>query len=113
MRLKKGQKNKVSTIICPKKEGRIDLAALMDSLGKMSITSLLVEGGSVLTGSMIRERLIDKFHIFKAPKIFGGNDGIPMAKGPGPKRMDECLMLKDIRIRRFGDDVLITGYPDY
>ena len=109
--LKKRQKDRVSIVTCPTKEGRIDLAALMDILGEMSITSLLVEGGSALIGSMIRERLIDKFYIFKAPKILGGNDGIPMAKGTGPKSMDGCLMLKDIKVRRFDDDVLITGYP--
>ncbi|MDY7035154.1 MAG: bifunctional diaminohydroxyphosphoribosylaminopyrimidine deaminase/5-amino-6-(5-phosphoribosylamino)uracil reductase RibD [Thermodesulfobacteriota bacterium] len=110
-RLEKIQRDGVSTVRCLEKDGRIELSVLMDILGERSITSLLVEGGSVLIGSMIRERLIDKFYIFKAPKIFGGNDGIPMATGPGPKRMDECLMLKDIKVRRFGDDILIRGYP--
>ena len=109
--LKRRQKDRVSIVTCPTKEGRIDLPALMDILGEMSITSLLVEGGSTLNGSMIRERLVDKFCIFKAPKILGGNDGISMATGAGPERIDGCLMLKDIRVRRFGDDVLITGYP--
>jgi diaminohydroxyphosphoribosylaminopyrimidine deaminase/5-amino-6-(5-phosphoribosylamino)uracil reductase len=112
-RLKRMQKDRVSTLVCPTKKDGIDLAALMDILGNMSVTSLLVEGGSAIMGSMIRERLIDKFYIFKAPKILGGNDGIPMASGPGPRRMDDCLMLKDIRVRRFGDDILIRGYPDY
>jgi diaminohydroxyphosphoribosylaminopyrimidine deaminase/5-amino-6-(5-phosphoribosylamino)uracil reductase len=111
--LKKIQKNRVSALVCPTKKGRIDLAALTSILGETNITSILVEGGSALIGSMIRERLIDKFYIFKAPKILGGNDGIPMASGPGPKRMDECLRLKDIKVRRFGDDILIMGYPDY
>lgn len=112
-RLKSIQKNRVSTLLCPTKNGRIDLACLMNILGEMSITSLLVEGGAALFGSMINEGLIDKFYIFKAPRILGGNDGIPMASGPGPKRMDECLALRDIRVRRFGDDLLIRAYPDY
>ena len=85
----------------------------MDILGEMDILSLLLEGGATLMGSMIRERLVDKFYIFKAPKILGGDDGVPMARGIGPERMDECIHLKDIRIRRFGDDVMIRGYPDY
>jgi len=112
-RLKRKQKDNVSPILCPTKKGRIDLAALMDILGKMSIMSLMVEGGSTLMGSMIRERLIDKFYIFKAPKILGGDDGIPMASGPGPEMMNGCLEFKDITVKRFGDDVLIRGYPDY
>jgi diaminohydroxyphosphoribosylaminopyrimidine deaminase/5-amino-6-(5-phosphoribosylamino)uracil reductase len=75
--------------------------------------SLLVEGGASITGSMLRERLIDKFYIFKAPKLLGGDDGIPMIAGSGAKKMDECLTLKEIKIRRFGDDILIRGYPAY
>jgi diaminohydroxyphosphoribosylaminopyrimidine deaminase/5-amino-6-(5-phosphoribosylamino)uracil reductase len=111
--LKRFQKNGVSTLVCPMKTGMIDLAALMGILGKMSVTSLLVEGGSLITGSMLRERLVDKFYIFKAPKILGGGDGVPMAAGPGSKKMDECLVLKDIHVRRFDDDILVVGYPDY
>ena len=103
----------VSTIVCPTRNGRINLNALMNILGGMSVTSLLVEGGSDVMGSMIRERLIDKFYLFKAPKILGGDDGIPMASGTGAKRMDHCLHLKDIKVRRFRDDILCIGYPDY
>jgi diaminohydroxyphosphoribosylaminopyrimidine deaminase/5-amino-6-(5-phosphoribosylamino)uracil reductase len=111
--LKRFQKQGVSTLVCPMKTGMIDLAALMGILGEMSVTSLLVEGGSLITGSMLRERLVDKFYIFKAPKILGGGDGVPMAAGPGPKRMDQCPVLKDIHVRRFDDDTLIVGYPEY
>jgi diaminohydroxyphosphoribosylaminopyrimidine deaminase/5-amino-6-(5-phosphoribosylamino)uracil reductase len=64
-------------------------------------------------GAMIREKLVDKFCIFKAPKILGASDGRPMALGQGPKRMDQIIALMDIRIRRLGEDLLITGYPEY
>ena len=111
--LEKIPKENVSIVRCPTKKRGIDLTALMDILGGMSITSLLLEGGSRLMGSMIRERLIDKFYIFKAPKILGGNDGISMAEGPGPEKMDACLKLRELKIRRFGDDILIRGYPEY
>ena len=107
------ENNMVSMIRCPAKEGRIDLGIMLDILGRMSITSLLVEGGAAIMGTLIRERLIDKFHVFKAPKILGGNDGFPMAGGPGPKNMEDALRLKDITIRRFGDDSLTVGYPEY
>ena len=104
-------KPNVSILSCPAPDGKIDLSALMDILAEMSVTSLLVEGGASICGSMFRERLIDKFYIFKAPKILGGGDGIPMASGPGPSKMDQCMGLTDISFRRFGDDILIKGYP--
>lgn len=111
--LKGFEREGISIVKCPLKDGRVDLNALMIELGKRSLTSLMVEGGSSVMGSMIRERLIDKFYIFKAPRIFGGDDGFPMARGAGPGMMDESLMMRDIRIRRFGDDILVTGYADY
>jgi diaminohydroxyphosphoribosylaminopyrimidine deaminase / 5-amino-6-(5-phosphoribosylamino)uracil reductase len=101
----------VSTLLCPLRGGRVDLSALMDRLGERNVTSLLVEGGASVIGSLIREGLVDKFHIFKAPKILGGEDGLPLAAGAGPKRMDESLSLGSVRVRRFGGDLLITGYP--
>lgn len=104
---------KVLFLPCPKKEGRVDLEALMNLLGKRSITSVLLEGGSTVMGAMIRERLIDKFHIFKAPKLLGGGDGVPMAGGSGVRSMEESIGLRDLEIRRFDEDVLFTGYPEY
>ncbi len=103
----------VSTLICPTEKGRIDLSSLLDILGKMAITSLLVEGGASVVGSFIKKRLIDKFYIFKSPKILGGDDGISMAKGPGAVNMDQCLVVKNTRFKRFGEDFLIEGYPEY
>ena len=105
------RKERVSSIRCPLKDGGIDLRALLGILGNMSVTSVLVEGGARLLGSLLRQGLADKFFIFKAPKILGGDDGVPMASGPGAKRMDQCLTLTDVQARRFGEDVLITGYP--
>jgi diaminohydroxyphosphoribosylaminopyrimidine deaminase/5-amino-6-(5-phosphoribosylamino)uracil reductase len=112
-RLEGINKENVSTLVCPVKDGRVDLVGLMNGLVKKSITSLLVEGGATLMGSMIRERLIDKYYFFHAPKILGGDDGIPMSLGPGPRRIRDCLNLKEIRTRKFGSDMMIRGYPDY
>jgi diaminohydroxyphosphoribosylaminopyrimidine deaminase/5-amino-6-(5-phosphoribosylamino)uracil reductase len=112
-RFRKIEREGVSFLMCPKKNGRIDLKALMDKLGARSIVSVLLEGGATLMGGMIRDRLVDKFCVFKAPRILGGSDGRPMALGQGPSRMDQSITLKHIQIRRFGDDFLITGYPEY
>jgi len=111
--LRRFKKNGVSTLTCHTKAGRIDLTRLMDILGSMAVTNLLVEGGASIIGSLLREKLVDKFYIFKAPRILGGGNGVPMAAGPGPSTMDQCLRLKEIKVRRFEDDVLLTAYPDY
>ena len=107
------EKDNTFILRCPVKNGRVELSALMDIIGKKSITSILLEGGSSLMGSMIKEKLIDKFLIFKAPRLLGGSDGIPMASGKGPRRMAESINLKDVDVKKYGDDLLITGYPQY
>lgn len=97
----------------PLKDGRLDLSSALSELAGMDVMSVLVEGGAALSGALIRERLVDRFLVFKALKLLGGGDGVPMAAGPGPGRMDECLVLKDIRVRHMGPDLLISGYPAY
>ena len=103
----------VSILPCPTREDRIDLSALMGILAERMVTSLLVEGGPSITGSMLREHLVDKCYIFTAPKLMGGDDGRPMATGPGPSHMDQCITLRQVQVRRFGGDILTVGYPDY
>lgn len=92
------------------KEGRIDLAALMPQLGGIGITSLLIEGGSRVAASALAAEIVDKISFFYAPKILGGDDGIPLCRGPGPDLMLDAISVKDIHVRRFDDDVMIEGY---
>jgi diaminohydroxyphosphoribosylaminopyrimidine deaminase/5-amino-6-(5-phosphoribosylamino)uracil reductase len=91
-------------------EGQIDLTLLVRELGRMGITSLLIEGGSRVNGSALRAGIVDKVHIFYAPKIYGGDDGIPVFAGPGLELMEQSVQLRDISVRRFEDDVMIEGY---
>ena len=92
------------------KDERIDLNALMDRLGAMGVTSLLIEGGSRVIASAMTAGVVDKIIFFYAPKILGGDDGIPICKGPGPDLISDCIRVDDITTRQFGNDVMIEGY---
>lgn len=96
----------------PCRNGRVDLAALMHTLGARGIASVLIEGGSRVSGAVLRAGLVDKLYVFYAPKLLGGDDGIPICRGPGPERMQDCLDVGRIHVRRFGDDIMIEGYPE-
>lgn len=100
----------VQVIHVPLKDDVIDLGRLMPHLGALGITSLLVEGGARVMASMIASDIADKALFFYAPKILGGDDGFPICRGSGPEKMADCAALRDIRIRRFDDDVMIEGY---
>lgn len=103
---KKGVQILESTV----KDGRIDLDILIESLGELGITSLLIEGGSRVIASSLAASVVDKVIFFFAPRILGGDDGVPICSGAGPELMSESIPLKDINVRRFGDDVMIEGY---
>jgi diaminohydroxyphosphoribosylaminopyrimidine deaminase / 5-amino-6-(5-phosphoribosylamino)uracil reductase len=102
----------VEILDAPCTGGRIDLAALMPRLGALGVTSLLIEGGARVAASALAAGIVDKVCFFYAPKIFGGDDGVPMCSGAGPERMEDCLRLCDTNVRRFDADILIEGYLD-
>lgn len=95
------------------KDHVIDLKELLLKLGKQEITSILIEGGSSVATSFLKEKLVDKFYFFYAPKIIGGHYSIPMIGGRDINSMGQIIHLKDINIRRFGEDTLIMGYISY
>jgi diaminohydroxyphosphoribosylaminopyrimidine deaminase/5-amino-6-(5-phosphoribosylamino)uracil reductase len=109
---KKGrlEKNGVRIIEMPLKNDLIDLDRLMDYLGSLEVTSLLIEGGGRVIASALSAGIVDKIHFFYGSKILGGDDGIPICKGPGADVMNHCIAVRDIRVQRFGDDVMIEGY---
>jgi diaminohydroxyphosphoribosylaminopyrimidine deaminase/5-amino-6-(5-phosphoribosylamino)uracil reductase len=96
----------------PLKDARINMNFLMTHLGNIGITSVLIEGGSQVIASALNSGIVDKIMLFYAPKILGGDDGIPMCKGPGPEFMSGSIPVRHMTIRRFNEDVMIEGYMD-
>jgi len=90
---------------------RVDLVQLLKALGAKGITSILVEGGATLSGSLLEEKLIDKFYLFYAPLIIGGSAAPGFIGGMGPATLEKALKLKDVAITNVGEDILVTAYP--
>ncbi|MBT4290230.1 MAG: bifunctional diaminohydroxyphosphoribosylaminopyrimidine deaminase/5-amino-6-(5-phosphoribosylamino)uracil reductase RibD [Deltaproteobacteria bacterium] len=103
----------IEFIKAPLSNGNIDMAVLNVLLGQRGITSLLIEGGSKIIGSAFASNIVDKICFFYAPKIFGGNSGIPISTGKGCHLMSDCLNVADIKIHQFENDIMIEGYPQY
>ena len=98
-------------LLCHDRDGRIDLHDLFVKLGERKIQSVLLEGGSTLAGEAMRQGLVDKLLLFYAPKLLCG-DGPGLFAGYGAARMADAASLRDVRIRRFGEDILLEGYPE-
>ncbi len=98
----------VKVIVTTSKNGHVNLNELMIKLGEMNIDSLLVEGGGIVHGSFLREKLGHKVLAFISPKLLG--EGISPIRGLELEKMDEAVKLKNIEHRFFGDDLMIAGY---
>ena len=86
----------------------LDLTAALVELGKRDLQHLLLEGGSVLGGAMMRAGLVDRVMIFVAPKIHGGV-GRSLLAGEGAASISEAIPLMNMRVRQVDTDILIEG----
>jgi diaminohydroxyphosphoribosylaminopyrimidine deaminase/5-amino-6-(5-phosphoribosylamino)uracil reductase len=85
--------------------GHVDLRELMSALGKREVSSLLVEGGSAVITSFLKENLADRLIVILAPRIVG--EGINSVGEMGIRRMNDALRLSFRRITRRGDDLIL------
>lgn len=104
------QRMGVQVLICPLKDEKVDLGVLMFSLGKMGIDSVLLEGGSTLAFSALKDRIVDKVVSFIAPKIIGGAGAPSPVGGKGLSSMEDAIGVNDWKYRKIGDDIMIEGY---
>lgn len=91
-------------------DGRPDMRRLLQRLGELEITSLMVEGGALINWSMLAARVVDKLFLYYAPKILAGAGAVPFAAGEGFKHMSEAAHLKSFELHRFGEDFAVEGY---
>ena len=98
----------INVIVVNSKNGMVDLNELMKELGKSQITYMMIEGGSHLNASAIKDKVIDKVLIFTAPKIIG--NGLGAISSLGIKKIDKAIKLKNITTRKIGKDLLVEGY---
>jgi len=94
----------------PAKQGTINLAGLLNLLGEKQVTSILVEGGSKLFGSLFDQQLVDKVLAFVSPIIIGGDGAKSAVGGKGVSNVAEALCLRQVKTERLGNDILVSGY---
>ncbi len=94
----------------PSEENQVDLEKLLKALGEREITSVLVEGGGILLGSLFDHGLVDKVVAFIAPIIIGGEKARMAVAGKGVDRVIDAIKLERTSVERFGEDLMLSGY---
>jgi diaminohydroxyphosphoribosylaminopyrimidine deaminase / 5-amino-6-(5-phosphoribosylamino)uracil reductase len=109
-RLEDLEREGVQVLVVPGSPRRVSLPNLMAALGKLGYLSVLIEGGAEINASALREGVVDKVLLFFAPLLIGGKATPTAVGGDGVETLNQALRLRDLRIERFGEDILIEGY---
>jgi len=95
-------------VVLPNKAGKVDLAKMLEELGKRGINELHVEGGFKLNGSLVREGLVDEFLIYLNPSLLG-DSAQGMVNLAEMTSLDQRVPLKLRSVERIGDDLRIIA----
>ena len=98
----------IDVIVLNAKKGLVDLKDLMKHLSKKEISSVMIEGGSQLNSSAIKERIADKLLVFTAPKLVG--NGLGAVGNLGVTKIDKAVKLKNMEMKKIGKDLLLEAY---
>jgi len=87
------------------KNGMINLKSAMLELAKNEIASVLVEGGSEIYTSFVRENLFDNIVLFISPKILG--PGLSFVNAFGKGTLKNALKVKFVKVETIDEDLLV------
>jgi diaminohydroxyphosphoribosylaminopyrimidine deaminase/5-amino-6-(5-phosphoribosylamino)uracil reductase len=109
-KIEKFEKRGVQVLVLDSKEGRVNLKSCLSKLGEIGMMNLLVEGGSQVNGSFLDEGLIDKLLLFLSPRLIGDHQALGIFGGRGVFILPKAIVLKEIKTKRLGEDILLEGY---
>jgi diaminohydroxyphosphoribosylaminopyrimidine deaminase/5-amino-6-(5-phosphoribosylamino)uracil reductase len=95
--------------LAPGANAKVDLAAMLADLAARGINELHVEAGHKLNGSFVRERLVDEFLVYVAPKLLG--IGRELAAFGPLEALSDGLALRFQSVAQIGDDLRLLARP--
>ena len=109
-RVQKIEEKKAQLLYVPTVDGRCDLRAMLNELGSRGVQQLLVEGGASVIASFLKQKLADEVCVYIAPEITGSRGSVSIADKI--EQLDASAGLHYVDIKRFGDDVRISGLTE-
>jgi diaminohydroxyphosphoribosylaminopyrimidine deaminase/5-amino-6-(5-phosphoribosylamino)uracil reductase len=95
----------------PALELRGDLGDVLDELGRRGVLQAMVEGGATVAGEFHRAGLVDRYVLYLAPALFGGDDARPLFAGAGAPTIADVWRGRIVSVERLGDDVRLECSP--
>lgn len=94
----------------PSCDGRVELSAVIDELGRRGFLEVLIEGGPTVLGDAVENGLVDRYVIYVAPKMLG-EAGLGMLAGIVVPNIDQARELQFVSVRHAGADLRVEAYP--
>lgn len=88
-----------------------DLGQLLDELGELGHLQVLVEGGAHVAHAFHEAGLVDRYVLYLAPALFGGDDAPGLFAGPGATTMSALTRGRLRDVTRLGDDLRVDLDP--
>jgi diaminohydroxyphosphoribosylaminopyrimidine deaminase/5-amino-6-(5-phosphoribosylamino)uracil reductase len=98
-------------LVQPALELQGDLGGVLDELGRRGVLQAMVEGGATVAGDFHRAGLVDRYVLYLAPAIFGGDDARPLFAGAGAPTIADVWRGRIVSVERLGEDVKIECSP--
>jgi diaminohydroxyphosphoribosylaminopyrimidine deaminase/5-amino-6-(5-phosphoribosylamino)uracil reductase len=84
-----------------------DLPSVLDELGRRGVLQLLVEGGATVAHDFHAAGLVDRYVLYLAPVLFGGDDGRPLFAGPGAGTLEDVWRGRLVSVEQLGEDLRV------
>jgi diaminohydroxyphosphoribosylaminopyrimidine deaminase/5-amino-6-(5-phosphoribosylamino)uracil reductase len=88
-----------------------DIKAVLSELGHRDCVQVLVEGGAEVAHSFHQAGLVDRYVLYLAPALFGGDDGKGLFSGPGAPTIGALTRGRIARVAHLGEDLRIDLEP--
>ena len=84
-----------------------DLREILADLGRRGVVQAMVEGGPTVAGEFHRAGLVDRYVLYLAPILFGGDGARPMFAGPGASTIDDVWRGRITAVERLDEDLKV------
>jgi diaminohydroxyphosphoribosylaminopyrimidine deaminase / 5-amino-6-(5-phosphoribosylamino)uracil reductase len=84
-----------------------ELGDILDDLGQRGVLQVLVEGGATVAGAFHRAGLVDRYVIYLAPALAGGDDSPGLFLGKGAASIGDVWRGRIVSIAQLGPDLRV------
>jgi len=107
-RIKILEQRGVKVLVCGR-GSLVSVKILLQTLRRLGIRKILLEGGGALNWSMLNSRLVDEVSVAITPRILGGSKAVSLVEGRGSSLVRGGINLKLLNTAKYGPD-LVVGY---